>query len=641
MSLSRRAVPAGFLVLVLLFFAGQRANGAEKLCDTSYQDCRQILWSLIKAETVRIDVAFWFMTDSSYVILLQAKQQAGVPVRILMDSEANAPHPGNAQMLAALQAAGIPMRERKANGILHWKFMLFAGQNVVEFSGANYGAEFFPYIPYVNYIDEVIYFSDDPNVVNSFKTKYDDSWTDTAAFKDYANITASLARAYPTYPIDPELNFLPTSNSSQSYGNRLMALMSKEVTKIDVNMFRITNAAVTDTTINTFRRGVPVRLITDKTEYRNTSRVWDAYNVDRMFMAGIPIKIPIHQGINHEKAVLLYGQALTVFGSSNWTSASFNLQQEHNYFTAKPWFLQWFQAHFQRKWDSATEYAAFIPKPPGGPTMSAPVIGALSQLLSVTLTWQGGSWAHKYDIYFGTSSNPPLLAAEVVVGAPDVGAVEKYKVAGLAPGTKYYWRIVSKTMANLTASGPTWNFTTSGTAPTAGSSTVQMISPATGSANGGTSVTITGTGFALGANVIFGFSPASKVVVVNSTTITCLTPAHAAGATDVMIVDSAGGRSNLPKAFNYTAVVTSSAPRINLISPSYGTANGGSTVTITGINFKSGLAVTFGGLPGTVTSVSSVAITVTTPTNGTGPVIVIVTNPDQQSSALPARYTYQ
>jgi phospholipase D-like protein/IPT/TIG domain-containing protein len=644
----KKLVPAGLLLFIVLL-AGQQARAAESLCDTSYQDCRQILQNLIKTETVRIDVSFWFMVDSTYVPLLQAKMQAGVPVRILMDSRANAPHAGNAQVLAALQSAGLPMRECKASGILHRKFMLFAGQNTVEFSGANYGSEFKPYTPHVNYIDEAIYFTDDPTVVNSFKTKFDDSWTDTLAFRDYANITSTPARAYPTYPIDPELNFLPTSNSSQSYGNRLMALMNKETTKLDVNMFRITNAPVTDTTINAFKRGVAVRLITDKSEYRDASRVWDAYNVDRMFMAGIPIKIPIHQGINHEKVVLLYGQALSVFGSSNWTSPSFNSQQEHNYFTAKPWFHQWFQSQFQYKWDSdystnsliPPEYAAFIPKGPGSPTLKTPASGALSQPLSVTLTWDGGPWGIKYDIYFGTSSNPPLLASDVIVGNPDPGVIEKYTVNGLTAGTKYYWKIVGKTMANLTAASSTWNFTTGGTAPTAGSAVVQQITPASGSSNGGAAVTITGTGFTSGMTVNFGFVPAAKVVVVNANTITCVTPAHGAGATDVVVMDTAGHPSVLSQGFGFVAPVVPTAPRINLVSPEYGTANGGAIVTITGINFKAGLQVTFGGIPATVNSVSSVAIVVTTPTNGAGPVNVVATNPDQQSSTVSAGYTFQ
>lgn len=35
----------------------------------------------------------------------------------------------------------------------------------------------------------------------------------------------------------------------------------------------------------------------------------------------------------------------------------------------------------------------------------------------------------------------------------------------LQPGTTYYWRIVSKTMADRTAPSPAWSFTTTGTAP--------------------------------------------------------------------------------------------------------------------------------------------------------------------------------
>src|SRR5687767_9645522 len=35
----------------------------------------------------------------------------------------------------------------------------------------------------------------------------------------------------------------------------------------------------------------------------------------------------------------------------------------------------------------------------------------------------------------------------------------------LNPGTTYFWRIVGKTMADKTANGPLWSFTTSGSAP--------------------------------------------------------------------------------------------------------------------------------------------------------------------------------
>ena len=53
------------------------------------------------------------------------------------------------------------------------------------------------------------------------------------------------------------------------------------------------------------------------------------------------------------------------------------------------------------------------------------------------------------------------------------------------------------------------------------------VSPASGTAAGGTAVTITGTGFLAGATVSLGGTPATGVTVVNSTSITATTPAHA------------------------------------------------------------------------------------------------------------------
>jgi hypothetical protein len=54
----------------------------------------------------------------------------------------------------------------------------------------------------------------------------------------------------------------------------------------------------------------------------------------------------------------------------------------------------------------------------------------------------------------------------------------------------------------------------------------QSVSPASGPASGGTSVTITGKYFQSGATVSFGGAPATSVVVVNPTQITAITPAY-------------------------------------------------------------------------------------------------------------------
>jgi phosphatidylserine/phosphatidylglycerophosphate/cardiolipin synthase-like enzyme len=455
---------ARFIFLaVAVFSALPSAAAQERLCDPSFEDCRTPLLNLIRNETVGIDVAFWFMEDSRYANELIRRHQAGVPIRVIIDPRANSTYPFNAQMLNDLAAAGIPMRRKLSGGIMHWKMMLFVGQNQMEFSGANYSPDAFkPDTPFVNYIDEAIYFTDDPNVINSFKTKYDDLWTDTTAYGNYANITPPLQRRYPTFPIDPELNFPPQN----SFAGRAVNRYNAETQKIDVIMFRITDARHPDAMIAAKNRGVQVRLITEPEQYREVKYLWHSYNVDRMYMAGIPIKHTKHLGLNHQKSVVLYSQGLTIFGSSNWTSASSNSQQEHNYFTTKSWFFDWFVNQFERKWNSSSEFEPFVPLPPDRPVYSLPADQALGQPTTVTLTWQGGPWAHRYDIYLGTDpNNLQLIAADVRTGAPTGTTKETYTLTGLSQGTTYYWRVTGKTMANMTRDGNVWSFTTTGTAP--------------------------------------------------------------------------------------------------------------------------------------------------------------------------------
>jgi len=548
-----RLFASAFALAMLVLCAPQQASGQERLCDTAFEDCRQPLWTLIDNETVGIDVSFWFIQDTSLSNKIIARFQAGVPVRILCDPRASATYAGNQQILDQLRAAGIPMRYKVADCILHRKFMLFAGQGQVEFSGANYGPFFFvPSVPYQDYIDEAIYFTSVPSVLNSFKTVMDDMWTDAVNYGNYGNISGPLTRRYPVFPIDPELNFPPSATGVESFYNRSLDAFNRETQKIDVIMYRITNLGFTNMTIDAVNRGIPVRLLTEQNEYRNRDRPWDSYNVDLLYNAGIQIRIRAHQGLNHEKAAILYGQGLTIFGSSNWTGPSANCQAENNYFTTKTWFFNWFVNHFERKWNSTTETQPFTPLPPDEPSYQSPANNATGRPTNVTLSWEGGPYAHKFDIYFGTNPNPPLLAADQFIGAVDNGSVpETYTPPTLQAGTRYYWRIVSKTMANMTASGPIWSFTTAGTPGAA--PTVSSISPNSGSTAGGTAVTITGTNFLAGPAVSIGGAPATGVNVTSSTTLTAVTPAHASGTVSVSVTNTDGQSGTLANSFTYTA----------------------------------------------------------------------------------------
>jgi regulation of enolase protein 1 (concanavalin A-like superfamily) len=468
------------LALSMIVMMSARARATERLCDASFEDCRAPLINLIRNENVGIDVAFWFMEDARYSAEIIRRWQAGVPVRVIIDQRAfpelGGAHPVDKQIVDTLVAAGIPIRQRNlANkDILHWKMMLFAGQNTVEFSGANYSSTaFVPQQPYVDFEDEAILFTDDPIVVNSFKTKYDDLWVDNTVYLDYANLINPPARVYPIYTKDPELNF----PQQESYASRLLGRYPKEQQQIDVIMFRISDERETNAVIAAVQRGIPVRLITDLDEYREPSRQWVSYNLDKMWAAGVQFRVRAHAGLNHQKLVLFHRNAvnpMSVFGSSNWTGPSDNRQQEHNYFTQKQWIFDWFLAMFERKWTNSNpagsiETVDFVPLPPDKPLNSSPVNAAASLATTgISLKWNGGWYAHYYDVYFGTDANPPLYAANLFLGPTDFDTpktIQKLTLPTLQPGTTYYWRVVGRTMAGLTAKGPTWSFTTKGTPP--------------------------------------------------------------------------------------------------------------------------------------------------------------------------------
>jgi hypothetical protein len=144
----------------------------------------------------------------------------------------------NSQIVAQLAASGVPMRAVVTSGILHWKMMLFAGQQTVEFGSANYSPQaFVPIAPYANYVAESVYYTDDPSIVDSFKRRFDDAWIDTVSYANYANISGPLVRTYPKFAVDPDLNFPPLDN----FATRAVSAYNAERTAIDAIVFRVTD----------------------------------------------------------------------------------------------------------------------------------------------------------------------------------------------------------------------------------------------------------------------------------------------------------------------------------------------------------------------------------------------------------------
>lgn len=105
-------------------------------------------------------------------------------------------------------------------------------------------------------------------------------------------------------------------------------------------------------------------------------------------------------------------------------------------------------------WEFTTRNEPPITPHSPNPNNNATSIG----ISGVTLSWNSGDYnpndvsTLKYDIYFGTNSNPPLIKTN--------HTTTSYTLTPLNYSTKYYWKIIVKDQHGASTASPVWNFTT-------------------------------------------------------------------------------------------------------------------------------------------------------------------------------------
>ncbi|QDK41568.1 hypothetical protein DOM21_08900 [Bacteriovorax stolpii] len=167
--------------------------------------------------------------------------------------------------------------------------------------------------------------------------------------------------------------------------------------------------------------------------------------------------------------------------------------------------------------------------------------------------------------------------------------------------------------------------------------TVSNVSPSGGPLAGGLTVTIKGSNFISGASIDIGGVSCSSVIFIDSSTMTCVTGAHASGAVNVIVTNPDTQTGALNNGFTYRAI-----PVVASVSPSSGSQYGGQLITITGNNFATGMSVKLGeAICGGVSFVNTTTITCTTSSHGIGSVSVDVTDKDSQTGTLANGYAYQ
>src|SRR6185312_3859714 len=352
------AVAAGILLL-----AG-RAAADDQIYFAAVDNVTDALVQRINAETVRLDIAVWYLSEHSVSIAIANRFAAGVPVRLIGDRGAIfEADPHTKTEFYWLASQGIPIRLRFNPTwfpeINHWKATIFAGQQLVEFGSGNYApTELAPASP-TNYADETELFTSDPEIVNAFKTKFDVMWNDTtpeplsiisgppylkdwddacaheptgncadyqSQFSDRVPMRIDTTRLEPDHPSPPDLIW----GQGAEFNNRLTQEILNEPRAVDIVIYRLEVDNITDAILAKYRSGIPVRVIVDPAQYTKVTypEYWLTHaNIDKLWAAGVPIRQADHDGMTHMKTLVT--STVATNASSNFGP---NWQRDHDYF---------------------------------------------------------------------------------------------------------------------------------------------------------------------------------------------------------------------------------------------------------------------------------------------------------------------
>gem|GEM_PF-6571555 len=193
-------------------------------------------------------------------------------------------------------------------------------------------------------------------------------------------------------------------------------------------------------------------------------------------------------------------------------------------------------------------------------------------------------------VSFCWGSTPTLVGCTSGAATPslvtdDSGSVTVSRtVSGLSLGSTYYFNVTATNSAGTTG-GSTVEFTMpTASAPTP---TITAVSPNSGDATGGESITISGTNFStagVGVSVEIGGKPAT-VTNLTSTAITVTTPPGTAGTVDVIVSNNDGQAVRATNAFTYTSATYTLAYDGN------GATSGSVPVDATGYTYGSNAVV--------------------------------------------------
>src|SRR3954471_25000130 len=148
-----------------------------------------------------------------------------------------------------------------------------------------------------------------------------------------------------------------------------------------------------------------MQLLVEPFEYEN--RKWPEFwltraNLDKLWVAGVPMKQRSHAGLTHMKTLVTSTYASNA--SSNYAAT---WQRDNDYFvsaSAKPAIYSAIKNRVTAMGNDTTAFVAFTPEAADAATLASPGNTATGVATTPTLTWNIAAFATSYDVYVGTAS---------------------------------------------------------------------------------------------------------------------------------------------------------------------------------------------------------------------------------------------
>lgn len=153
------------------------------------------------------------------------------------------------------------------------------------------------------------------------------------------------------------MNTTPNAPGSDAYfspgdtcRNIIIQQIRQAINQVQICVFTISDDTITSAIIDSHKKGVQVKIITD-----NDKMLDEGSDVDQLASVGIPVRIDRTANHMHHKFMITDNKAL-ITGSYNWTRSAARFNHENILLTREGPVIKSFSKEFEQLWNTLVTY---------------------------------------------------------------------------------------------------------------------------------------------------------------------------------------------------------------------------------------------------------------------------------------------